>query len=76
MASQRLSQLRTSPKLKIFTPAELNGDFPGQCQPAGPDTNSHVLQQFPFLPAKSGAAAQAIIDPRGTTLSRDYIKAI
>ena len=76
--SQRLSQLRTSPKLKIFTPAELNGDFSrSNASSTGPDTNvAAFLQQFPFFQPNPALAAQAIIDPsRINSVARNYIKA-
>ena len=76
--SQRQSQLRTSPKLTIFTPAELNGDFSlSNASHTGPDTNvAAFLQRFPFFQPNPALAAQAIIDPsKINTVARNYIKA-
>src|SRR5262245_16719915 len=74
--SQRLSQLRTSPKLKIFTPAELTGDFSrSNASGSGPDTNvAACLQKFPYFQPDPVLAAQGIIDPsKINTASKNYI---
>ena len=58
--SQRLSQLRTTPKLQIFTPAELNGDFSlSNASRTGPDANvAAFLQKFPYFQPNAALAAQ------------------
>src|SRR5215813_1331827 len=76
--SQRLSQLRTTNKLQIFTPAELNGDFSlSNASHTGPDTNvAAFLQKFPFFKPNAAMAAQGIIDPsKINTVAKNYIKA-
>ncbi|PYS47916.1 MAG: hypothetical protein DMG13_26690 [Acidobacteria bacterium] len=76
--SQRQSRLQTSPKLNIFTPAELNGDFSlSNASHTGPDTNvAAFLQRFPFFQPNPALAAQAIIDPsKINTVAKNYIKA-
>jgi hypothetical protein len=76
--SQRQSQLRTTPKLTIFTPAELNGDFSrSNASRTGPDTNvAAFLQRFPFYQPNPALAAQAIIDPsKISSVANNYIKA-
>src|SRR5207249_5139555 len=75
--SQRLSQLRTTNKLQIFTPAELSGDF--SLSNAGhtePDTNvAAFLQRFPYFQPNPALAAQGIIDPAKIgTIAKNYIK--
>jgi hypothetical protein len=75
--SQRLSQLRTTSKIKIFTPAELAGDFSrSNTSGTGPDTNvSAFLQKFPYFQPDPALAAQGIIDPsKINTASKNYIK--
>src|SRR5437667_875852 len=75
--SQRLSQLRTTPKLQIFTPAELNGDFSlSNASRTGPDANvAAFLQKFPYFQPNAALAAQGIIDPsRISTVAKNYIK--
>src|SRR2546427_5241435 len=76
--SQRLSQLRTTNKLQIFTPAELNGDFSlSNASHTGPDTNvAAFLQKFPYFQPNAALAAQGIIDPtRISSVAKNYIKA-
>src|SRR5437867_2884034 len=76
--SQRQSQLRTTQKITIFTPAELNGDFSSSSSTrTGPDANvAAFLQQFPYYQPNPALAAQAIIDPsKISTVARNYIKA-
>jgi Carboxypeptidase regulatory-like domain/TonB-dependent Receptor Plug Domain len=76
--SQRQSQLRTTPKLTVFTPAELNGDFSqSNSTRTGPDANvAAFLQQFPYYQPNPALAAQAIIDPsKISTVARNYTKA-
>ncbi len=75
--SQRLAQLRTTSKIKIFTPAELNGDFSmSNAAGTGPDTNvGAFLQKFPFFQPNPALAAQGIIDPsKINSASKNYIK--
>src|SRR2546425_2145644 len=75
--SQRLAQLRTTSKIKIFTPAELNGDFSmSKAAGTGPDTNvAAFLQKFPFFQPNPALAAQGIIDPsKINSASKNYIK--
>jgi len=75
--SQRLSQLRTTSKIQIFTPAELAGDFSrSNSSGTGPDTNvAAFLQKFPFFQPDPALAAQGIIDPsKINTASKNYIK--
>src|SRR5438128_6452759 len=75
--SQRLSQLRTTPKLQTFTPAELNGDFSlSNAAHTGPDANvAAFLQKFPYFQPNAALAAQGIIDPsRISTVAKNYIK--
>ena len=75
--SQRQSQLRTTSKITVFTPAELNGDFSKSSTSRGPDTNvAAFLQRFPYFQPDPALAAQAIIDPsRINTVAKNYIKA-
>jgi Carboxypeptidase regulatory-like domain/TonB-dependent Receptor Plug Domain len=76
--SQRQSQLRTTSRITVFTPAELNGDFSkSNSSRTGPDTNvATFLQRFPFFQPDPALAAQAIIDPsRINTVAKNYIKA-
>src|SRR5262249_23662544 len=58
--SQRLSQLRTTNRIQIFTPAELAGDFSrSNSSSTGPDTNvAAFLQKFPFFQPDPALAAQ------------------
>jgi len=75
--SQRLSQLRTTNKLQIFTPAELNGDFSlSNTSHTGPDANvAAFLQKFPYFQPNAALAAQGVIDPsRISTVAKNYIK--
>jgi len=75
--SQRLSQLRTTNKLQIFTPAELSGDFSlSNAGHTGPDTNvAAFLQRFPYFQPNPALAAQGIIDPAKIgTIAKNYIK--
>ena len=75
--SQRQSQLRTTSKITVFTPAELNGDFSKSSTSRGPDTNvAAFLQRFPYFQPDPALAAQGIIDPsRINTVAKNYIKA-
>ena len=76
--SQRQSQLRPSPKLTVFTPAELSGDFSrSNSTRTGPDPNvAAFLQRNPFFQPNAALAAQAIIDPsKINTVANNYIKA-
>jgi outer membrane receptor protein involved in Fe transport len=76
--SQRQSQLRTTSRITVFTPAELNGDFSkSNSSGTGPDTNvAAFLQSFPFFQPNPALAAQAIIDPaRINSVAKNYIKA-
>src|SRR5207249_1217608 len=75
--SQRLSQLRTTNKLQIFTPAELSGDFSlSNAGHTGPDTNvAAFLQRFPYFQPNPALAAQGIIDPAKIgTIAKNYIQ--
>src|SRR5215471_12581837 len=75
--TQRLSQLRTTNKLQIFTPAELNGDFSlSNAGHTGPDANvAAFLQKFPYFQPNAALAAQGIIDPaKINTVAKNYIK--
>src|SRR5205823_489282 len=62
--SQRQSQLQTTSKTTVFTPAELNGDFSlSNTARTGPDANVVAfLQKFPYFQPNSSLAAQGIID--------------
>src|SRR6266571_2478074 len=76
--SQRLSQFRTTNKLQIFTPAELNGDFSlSNSSHTGPDTKvAAFLQAFPYFQPNPALAAQGIIDPSKIgTVAKNYLKA-
>jgi len=76
--SQRLSQLQSTSKITLFTPAELNGDFSlSNATRTGPDTNvAAFLQKFPYFQPNAALAAQAIVDPsKINTVSKNYIKA-
>src|SRR5437667_6362860 len=75
--SQRLSQLRTTNKLQIFTPAELSGDFSlSNAGHTGPDTNvASCLQRVPYSQPNPALASQVIIDPANIgTIAADSIK--
>src|SRR5437867_5489600 len=75
--TQRLSQLRTTNKVQIFTPAELNGDFSlSNAAHNGPDANvAGFLQKFPYFQPSPALAAQGIIDlSRISSIAKNYIK--
>jgi len=74
---QRQSQLQSTSKVQVFTPAELGGDFSkSNSARNGPDTNVvKFLQQNPFFQANPALAAQGIIDPtKINSIARNYIK--
>lgn len=75
---QRQSQLQTTSKVNVFTPAELNGDFShSNAAGTGPDTKVvNFLQKYPFFQPNASLAAQGIIDPsRINAVAKNYIKA-
>lgn len=75
---QRLSQLQSTAKTQVFTPAELNGDYSlSNAARNGPDANVvKFLQQNPFYQPNPALAAQGIIDPNKiNSVARNYIKA-
>ncbi len=74
---QRQSQLTTTSKIAVFTPAELNGDFSlSNAAHTGPDQNVvSFLQQFPYYQPNAAQAARGIIDPsRISSVARNYMK--
>jgi len=76
--SQRQSQLQTTAKTTVFTPAELNGDFShSNASGTGPDANvAAFLQKYPYFQPNAALAAQGIIDPsKFNSVSKNYIKA-
>jgi outer membrane receptor protein involved in Fe transport len=62
---QRLVQQRTNPKVTVFTPAELQGDFSlSNSTRTGPDPGvAAFLQSHPFFQSNPTLAARAIMDP-------------
>jgi len=75
--SQRQSQLQTTSKTTVFTPAELNGDFSlSNASRTGPDANVVAfLQKFPYFQPNAALAAQGIIDPSKIhSVAKNYIK--
>ena len=76
--SQRQSKLQVTSRTKVFTPAELNGDFShSNASGTGPDTNvAAFLQRFPYFQSDPAFAAQGIIDPsKINSVAKNYIKA-
>jgi hypothetical protein len=75
---QRQTQLQTSSKVNVYTPAELNGDF-SRSNSAGTGPDSKVvsfLQKYPFFQPNPSLAAQGIIDPsKINPIATNYIKA-
>lgn len=74
--SQRQSQLQTTSKTTVFTPAELRGDFSkSNTAGTGPDANVVAfLQKFPYFQPDASLAAQGIIDPsRINSVAKNYI---
>jgi outer membrane receptor protein involved in Fe transport len=75
---QRQSQLQTSSKVNVFTPAELNGDFShSNASGTGPDLKvASYLASHPFFQPNAALAAQGIIDPsKINSIATNYIKA-
>jgi len=75
---QRQTDLTSTAKTVVFTPAELNGDFShGNASGSGPDPLVVAfLQQNPFYQSSPTLAAQGIIDPtKINSASTAYIKA-
>ena len=75
---QRLSQLQSTGKTQVFTPAELNGDFSRSNDTrSGPDPKVvNFLQKYPFFQPSPTLASQGIIDPaKINSVARNYIKA-
>jgi hypothetical protein len=76
--SQRQSRLQVTNRTRVFTPAELNGDFSrSNTAGDGPDANvAAFLQRFPYFQPNAALAAQAIIDPsKVNSVANNYIKA-
>ena len=76
--SQRQSKLQVTSRTKVFTPAELDGDFShSNASGTGPDTNvAAFLQRFPYFQSDPAFAAQGIIDPsKINSVAKNYIKA-
>ena len=75
---QRQTDLTSTAKTVVFTPAELGGDFShGNASGTGPDPLVvSFLQQYPFFQSNPTLASQGIIDPsRINASSSAYIKA-
>lgn len=75
---QRQTDLTTTAKVNVFTPAELTGDFShGNATGTGPDSKVVAfLQKYPYYQGNPNLAAQGIIDPaRINPISTNYIKA-
>ncbi len=75
---QRQTDLTSTTKTTVFTPAELNGDFShGNAAGNGPDPLVvSFLKQYPFFQGNPTLAAQGIIDPtKINPASQAYIKA-
>lgn len=75
---QRQTQLQTSSKVNVYTPAELNGDFShSNSSGTGPDTKVvNFLTKYPFFQPNPALAAQGIIDPaKINPIATNYIKA-
>src|SRR4051812_1736102 len=74
---QRQSQLTTTSKIAVFTPAELTGDFSlSNPSRTGPDTNVVAfLQSNPFYQSNPALASRGIIDPtKIASVAQAYIK--
>src|SRR5439155_18483941 len=74
---QRQTQLQSTSKTQVFTPAELNGDFSkSNASGTGPDTNVvKFLQPYPYFQPNAALAAQGIIDPaKINSIAKHYIK--
>jgi outer membrane receptor protein involved in Fe transport len=74
---QRQTQLQSTSKTQVFTPAELNGDFSkSNAAGTGPDTNVvKFLQAYPYFQPNAALAAQGIIDPaKINSIAKNYIK--
>src|SRR5437773_2985264 len=67
--SQRQSKLQVTSRTRVFTPAELNGDFSrSNAAGDGPDTNvAALLPMFPFFQLNAALAAQDLIHPTTST---------
>ncbi len=75
---QRQSDLTSTSKINVFTPAELNGDFShGNASGTGPDSKVVTfLQKYPYFQPNPTLAAQGIIDPsKISSVAQAYIKA-
>ncbi len=75
---QRQTDLTSTSKTVVFTPAELNGDFShGNASGTGPDPLVVAfLQQYPFFQGNPTLASQGVIDPTKINASSTaYIKA-
>jgi outer membrane receptor protein involved in Fe transport len=74
---QRQSDLTSTAKINVFTPAELTGDFSHASSTGGPDPKVvQFLQQYPYFQPNPSLANQGIIDPsRINPVSQNYIKA-
>jgi outer membrane receptor protein involved in Fe transport len=75
---QRQSDLTSTAKTVVFTPAELNGDFShGNAAGTGPDPLVVAfLEKYPYFQANTSLAAQGIVDPtKINSSSTAYIKA-
>ncbi len=75
---QRQTDLASTSKTVVFTPAELTGDFShGNASGSGPDPLvTSFLAQYPYFQGNPTLAAQGIIDPtKINTASTAYIKA-
>ncbi len=73
---QRQTQLQTTAKVNVYTPAELSGDF-SKTSNGSPDPGVvSYLQKNPFFQPNPALAAQGIIDPtRINNVAQNYIKA-
>jgi len=72
---QRLTRVQTTPRIAIFTPDELNGDFSrSNSARTGPDPAVvGFLQKYPYFQPNAGLAARGIIDPtRINSISKKY----
>src|SRR5437667_6442696 len=75
--TQRLSQLRTTNTVQMFTPEELHGEFSlSNAAHNGPDANvAGFLQKFRYFQPSPALAAQGIIDlSRISSIAKNYIK--
>lgn len=73
---QRQTQLQTTSKVNVYTPAELAGDF-SKTNNGSPDPGVvSYLQKNPFFQANPALAALGIIDPtKINSVAQNYIKA-